>query len=77
MYWLLALIICRLVKQLINWWKKQRKEKEEEIYSRWERDNILLPVEEQGLFSEYLELGNDVTFCLMFSVVKLNISPIN
>ena len=61
-YLFLALIICRLVKGLINWWKKQKKEEKEEVYSRWERDNILLPVEEQGLFSEYLELGNN--FCL-------------
>ncbi|KAL5475674.1 hypothetical protein EMCRGX_G025519 [Ephydatia muelleri] len=64
-----------LVKQLINWWKKQRKEEEEEIYTRWERDNILLPVEEQGLFSEYLELVIQYGFVTIF-VAAFPLAPL-
>lgn len=47
---------CRYVKRLIKKFK-HKEETEEDVYTRWEKDFDLVPQSNQGLFSEYLELG--------------------
>ena len=44
------------VKRIVNW-IKHKEETEEDIYTRWEKDFDLIPLDKHGLFSEYLELG--------------------
>lgn len=48
--------ICRYVKRLVNWFK-HKEETEADVYTRWEKDFDLVPIEQHGLFYEYLELG--------------------
>ena len=47
---------CSYVKRIVNW-IKHKEETEEDIYTRWEKDFDLIPLDKHGLFSEYLELG--------------------
>ena len=44
------------MKRIINW-IKHKEETEEDVYTRWEKDFDLIPLDKHGLFSEYLELG--------------------
>ena len=44
--------VKRLMKCL-----KHEEETAEDVYTRWEKDYDLIPLGDQGLFSEYLELG--------------------
>ena len=39
---------------------KHEEATDEDVYTRWEKDYDLIPLGEQGLFSEYLELGESV-----------------
>ena len=48
--------LYRYVKRIFNW-IKHKEETEEDIYTRWEKDFDLIPLDKHGLFSEYLELG--------------------
>lgn len=44
----------------MNWLKSRqatKKETEDNVYTRWERDNDLQAPPEMGLFDEYLEMG--------------------
>ena len=50
----------RIVKCL-----KHEEETDEDVYTRWEKDYDLIPLGEQGLFSEYLELGESVLWLFL------------
>lgn len=63
----------RYVKRLINWFK-HKKEDESAIFARWEKDNDLIPINQHGLFFEYLELVIQYGFITIF-VAALPLAP--
>jgi len=66
----------RYGKRLWAWFKRYRQEQtEEDVFSRWEKDEELPPLSDHGLFEEYLELGRNMLmfFCathVMFILVS-------
>ena len=44
----------------------RKEQTEEDVFTRWEKDFELVPVGEQGLFYEYLELGQSVVYTYMY-----------
>ena len=61
---------CRYFKRLIKKFK-HKEETEEDVYTRWEKDFDLVPQSNQGLFSEYLELGVFFIYIYIYTCMLL------
>lgn len=57
--------LLRYLKRFINC-LKHKEETEEDVFTRWERDNDLVPINQHGLFFEYLELIIQYGFTTLF-----------
>lgn len=57
----LSIISCVFYRKLKNWWRKRDNLiEEQEKLSQWEQDYDLVEQNPQGLFYEYLEMGEHV-----------------
>ena len=62
-----SLYYFRYAKRFLAWLKR-KEETEEDVFTRWEKDFELPPLSRNGLFEEYLELGESVLRTVYMSI---------